>query len=522
MRVFDLSDLGSSDVALVRAELARLELHPFFVNSSRLRQLLRYLYEESWAGRREDISQYTIAFECFGQNSGFDTAVNTLVRSHAHRLRKVLKELARPDGPFRILMAERGYGLIVEMIADRSGDTPSGFQRATVGIMEPISRDDVDANFLFAKQITHSLMDAMVGESDLFAPSILWHQHTSDPSSMLNQADRPDFLLYGEIFRQGGKSCLHFSLLETPGGRCLWTTRKECDPAATDPTAVKTLANHLVSQISGDWGVICRNVAKQARKKSAADFQAHEAVAVARQYLTHFHYEHLDGCVRSLRRAADVDEAGIPATLAVVLSMACAVEPRWKEPLDRDEIRQLAARAARLDPDSGWTRLALGVSAMIDGRCFELVEMAKRAECEDDTPMMLLGALGTLLCFQAREIELGQRMIRRYIQGSSGYPRLVHLALAQCALVAGDTVTARRELANYGVPWGWASPLVSAGCSAIEGDAGAARTDWQRVIDAFPDFSSRWKETVATQWDATHLEGILRSLEAVGIQTGCL
>ncbi len=159
---------------------------------------------------------------------------------------------------------------------------------------------------------------------------------------------------------------------------------------------------------------------------------------------------------------------------------------------------------------------------MIDGRGIELVEMAKRAEREDDTPLMLLGALGTLLCFQAREIELGQRMIRRYIHGSSGYPRLVHLALAQCALADGDTVAARKELANFGVPWGWASPLVSAGCAAMEGDAGAARSDWQRVIDAFPDFSSRWEETVATQWDASRLEGIFHLLEAIGIQTGCL
>jgi hypothetical protein len=362
----------------------------------------------------------------------------------------------------------------------------------------------------------------MVAENDLFSPSDLFTDHGIDPANTSPQHDLPDFFLAAEIFNLGGKANLQAWITEASGRRCLWSTRIECDPAAMPPKHLRRLADQLVSRIASDWGVICGNVASKARSGYSEDFAPHEAVAVARQYLTHFHFEHLERCVRSLRHATEIDEASVPATLAVVLSMACAVEPRWMEPLDKKEIRSLAARAARIDPQAGWTRLALAVSAMIDGRRSELVEMAKRAERETGTPRMLLGAFGSLLCFQAVEIELGKRMIARFIEGMSNYPRLVHLALAQCALAASDPMTARMELANYGVPWGWASPLVAAGCSAIEGDAVAARAEWQRVLDAFPEFSQRWRKTVATQWDLSHLEAIFQSLEAHGIETGCL
>ncbi|MGA0846620.1 MAG: hypothetical protein ACO3RV_08780, partial [Luteolibacter sp.] len=215
-----------------------------------------------------------------------------------------------------------------------------------------------------------------------------------------------ELFLSGEIWSEGQKPCLQLRIGETADGRCLWSNSIECGSALISDSHLAQLAEQIVTRISGDWGVICNRIARGARTRKANDLTAHEAVALARQYLTHFHFEQLERCVCSLRRAViDTDEACIPATLAVVLSMACAVEPRWSEPLNRAEIHALAARASRLDPEAAWTRLALAVSAMIDGHRDELVEMAKRAHREAGTPVMLLGALGSLLCFQSVEMD---------------------------------------------------------------------------------------------------------------------
>jgi hypothetical protein len=53
------------DESALRAGLARIERHPALAASPRLRRLLRYLYEETLAGRGAEIRQFSIAFDCY-------------------------------------------------------------------------------------------------------------------------------------------------------------------------------------------------------------------------------------------------------------------------------------------------------------------------------------------------------------------------------------------------------------------------------------------------------------------------
>ena len=56
----------------------------------------------------------------------------------------------------------------------------------------------------------------------------------------------------------------------------------------------------------------------------------------------------------------------------------------------------------------------------------------------------------------------------------------------------------------------------------VEGDADTARSDWLRVLAAYPDFPGRWRKTLATQWGEGHLSRIFNALESAGVPTGCL
>jgi hypothetical protein len=134
----------------------------------------------------------------------------------------------------------------------------------------------------------------------------------------------------------------------------------------------------------------------------------------------------------------------------VLLGAVGGVELRWRESLDKSDVRQLAAHAARLDPEVPWTRLALAFSAMLDGRRTELLEMGRRAAREPHTSVLLVGALGTQLCNQALDLALAREMFARYRRQTPAYPRLVHLALAIGALSEGDTRGAREEFAISG------------------------------------------------------------------------
>lgn len=511
------------EVVALRAELARIERHPALAGSPRLRLLLRYLFEESLAGRGEVVTQYSIAFDCYQIGKDFDSSANTLIRSHARRLRKALLEATRPHSSVRISMAERGYQLTFETpTRDRAySETISrpslgiiGFESAQTGI-------DARADpILLAEEILIAIRSegpvrpvgpfARTGTGECVAPSL-----------DIARREKLDFLLLGRIDEDASRSIVAIRVIDGITGHQLWAANHILEAAEVSREVMAGFARTLVSQITSDWGILTNHLGAAALARKTGPFTPFEAVVLARLYLTHFHFERLDDIIESLRKSSrSTQDAAVPATLAVLLGALGGVEPRWNQTPDQQEIRELAAIAARLAPGDPWTRLALASSAVLDGRRAELSEMARRADSEPETPAMLVGALGTLVAVQALDSGLAGRMIDRFRTECATYPRVVHLALAITALTNGDTHSARDELSRFGVPWGWASPLVRAACSALEGDAAEARREWARVLDAFPDFPSRWRETVATLWHESHLTTIFRVLESAGIRVG--
>jgi tetratricopeptide (TPR) repeat protein len=77
---------------VIRAQLARiLESRPL-EKSERLRSLLRFVVEESLAGRSASLKEYTIATAVFRRTVSYDPKTDALVRVEAGRLRRKLEE----------------------------------------------------------------------------------------------------------------------------------------------------------------------------------------------------------------------------------------------------------------------------------------------------------------------------------------------------------------------------------------------------------------------------------------------
>lgn len=511
------------DEVALRAGLARIERHPTLAASPRLRRLLRYLFEETLAGRGSEISQFSIAFDCYQLGKGFDPSASSLIRSHARRLRKLLQELARPEDAAAIRLGERGYRLSFGAPESTGEALPHGSPPA-LGIVEFETRLTATNAVPPPAVLVDALLRSMRGEDLLngvgsFKPAT--SRSCARQARELARREQLDFILEGRLEEERGQLVVGVHLREGKSGCQIWTTRSPLRTGDPCGEGLAEWAGSIVSQIGSAWGIIPGHIGAAALAGKSGKLGTYEAVVLARQYLTHFDFEPLGRIVETLRTAAcDSQDAAVPATLAVLLNTVGSTEPRWNENPDKSEIRRLASRAARLDPGNPWTRLALACSALLDGRRAELLEMGRRVEREQETPPMLAGALGTLLCYQALDLELARGLIARYRRQSAAYPRLVHLALAVAHLSEGNTPGARAELANFGVPWGWASPLIHAVCAALEGDAAEARREWQRVLDAFPEFPARWRDTVATQWHESHLKAIFQALERAGIRVG--
>jgi len=80
--------------------------------SDNLRRVLRYICEEHFQGRANQIKEYTVATEALGRRSGFDPQSDTIVRVTVHALRKRLLEVYQNEGagrPIRLVIPSGHY-----------------------------------------------------------------------------------------------------------------------------------------------------------------------------------------------------------------------------------------------------------------------------------------------------------------------------------------------------------------------------------------------------------------------------
>lgn len=75
----------------VRAQLERLVTSPDFDAPARARRFLRYIVEETLAGRAERIKAYSVGTEVFERDANFDAQSDPVVRIEAGRLRRALE-----------------------------------------------------------------------------------------------------------------------------------------------------------------------------------------------------------------------------------------------------------------------------------------------------------------------------------------------------------------------------------------------------------------------------------------------
>ena len=103
---------SGQEQAQIRAELDKVLASDRFINANRISGLLRYVVEETLAGRRDRIKAFSIAQDVFRRDASFNQQRDPIVRVEAGRLRKLLTNYYEtPDiySDIRIDIPKGGY-----------------------------------------------------------------------------------------------------------------------------------------------------------------------------------------------------------------------------------------------------------------------------------------------------------------------------------------------------------------------------------------------------------------------------
>src|SRR4051812_14355399 len=127
----------------VRAQLERLFDSPDFDVRARARKFLRYIVEETLAGRADRIKAYSIGIEVFERDPSFDAQSDPVVRIEAGRLRRGLEHyylVAGLSDPVVIDVPKGAYLPNFTLRAPLAADPPSAAVLSPEAPSAPSSR----------------------------------------------------------------------------------------------------------------------------------------------------------------------------------------------------------------------------------------------------------------------------------------------------------------------------------------------------------------------------------------------
>src|SRR5437667_436659 len=96
----------------IREHLSVLLSSTAFAHVDRLKRFLRYVVEETVAGRSENLKEYSVGVEVFDREASFDPRTDPIVRVQARRLRARLTRYYEEEGrheEIRIELPKGGY-----------------------------------------------------------------------------------------------------------------------------------------------------------------------------------------------------------------------------------------------------------------------------------------------------------------------------------------------------------------------------------------------------------------------------
>jgi len=155
--------LGNNDFRL--EALNRILTSGYFRASERNKQFLKFVVEETVAGRASRIKAFTVAVDVFGRDSSFDASVDPIVRIAAGHLRRSLEEYYSGGGrrdPIRIILPLGTYAPIFVR--------QEGFPRRALSQIRQLASVRQKSLQSGAVSVTMALAGAALGAAYFFSP----------------------------------------------------------------------------------------------------------------------------------------------------------------------------------------------------------------------------------------------------------------------------------------------------------------------------------------------------------------
>ena len=250
----NISSWSEQEEGLIRDQLSAVLDSVMFAHAERLGRFLRFVVDETLAGRADRLNQFAIAIDVFDRDETFDPAIDAIVRVEAGRLRSKLleyyDELGRDDA-IRIELPKRSYvatfrrrsGSDSQQLAANAEVDPkglsgnslvgsSGLSEPTIAVLPFVNMSPDPEQEYFADGVTEDLitdLSKLPGIAVISRHSTFTYKGASATVQQVCEELGSNLVLEGSVRKVGNKVRITAQLIDGSSGQHLWAQRYDRD-----------------------------------------------------------------------------------------------------------------------------------------------------------------------------------------------------------------------------------------------------------------------------------------------------
>jgi len=524
----------SPSVEAIREQLNRILNSPEFEATDKIRNFLRFVVEETLAGRAGELKAYTIAINVYGQESDFDASIDPLVRIQAGKLRRALERyylLKGEQEPLRIDIPKGTYVPVFilqkPVTSPRGKNLPGPLTTSqwgpSIAVLPFTNLTGDPEKEYFVAGFAEELSIELTRYEDIrvigcrLVPG--FNEDVSDSKQFLQDLGA-NFLIEGSVRMDDRQVKISIKLIEANTGEHFWGEHYQRDlTAANLITIQEEIARETVTCIASEYGIIPQRLSQESRKRNPADLNTYDAILRFYYHQTHHTPETFSTAFQALEQAIVKDpECGIAkAMLASMYGSLYELDlPRSGDTLER--VVALAKEAVTLDPNNQLVRIIYAWTYFVlNEKNLFFSEIKKALELNPNSPLRI-GAIGFFLCLYG-EWERGIDLLNKAINQNTHVPAWYYGATTLYFYRLNDYEEAYKEALKYDVLGFFWEPLLRAAALGQLGRESDAQQQFLRLKALRPDFEKKARELISRYVKEEELVNhILEGLNKAGLE----
>lgn len=518
----------------VEAQLERILVSPVFQPAKMLCDMLRFVVEETLAGRHSSIKGYTLATRVFGRTRDFDPSTDPIVRIHAGRLRRRLSEYYAGEGisdPIRIEVpkganvpvftrttgVERGQsaGTAPSLASEVRG---SRFDGPSVAVLPITGIGPSDEEGMLAEGINEELILALSrfeGLAVISRQSMLRYRDSIPTVEQVAHDLGVRYVISGSVRKIDDNLRVATQLSDCRDSSQIWAEVFNRDLSVESLFAIQDeITSKVVANVFDEYGVIPRQLIQENRGKRPHELSVYEAVLRFYQYNLTGNPEIHKEARAALEKCVEVDpEYALAWALLAEMYGDCHAQGFEGPDNPLELAHRYIHRALNYDPGCQQAQTTSSYIHFLLDEHATAIEAADRAIKLNPSSgyQVAVSAFWTGLSGELdRACEILDR-VEKLIPFEPGWLRLVPLLRY---LERGDHDRALREAHRFCTPYiAWDS-LLRAATAALAGNSTIANIGHREFSEMFPEVAADPEPYIRGYVHADlHVATLLRGLE---------